>query len=232
MSLELEKEKVVQALCAHYAQDHLSTGELESRFERVYQSHDHATLLTVLEGLPAVGPLVAPPPALRHLTPQAGSAVPGRSAQGHGTALSRRERYAMADAKPPAKRYAAIFSQITKEGHWTPANRIQATACMGGVTLDLRDADIPTEGIEMEVNSWMGEMKIILPPGIGADVDCTAMMAEVSDKAQKGAPGAPRISVTGGAVMGTIIVMTKLPRSSAMESWRGRLKNWLGGGEK
>lgn len=201
MNLELAKERVVQELCAHYAQDHLSTGELESRFERVNQSNDHETLRTVLDGLPAVGPLVAPPPALRHLT---------------------------LDDRNPPQRYAAVFSQITKEGHWTPAPRIQATACLGGVTLDLRDADIPDGGIHMEVNSWMGEMKIILPPGIGADVDCTAMMAEVSDKAKKGAPGAPRVRVTGGAVMGNIVVVTKLPRSSGMESWRGRLKQWLG----
>ncbi|HET8772097.1 MAG TPA: LiaF domain-containing protein [Gemmatimonadaceae bacterium] len=208
MSLELEKERVVQALCAHYAQDHLSTGELESRFERVNASTDHDMLRTALEGLPTVGPLVAPPPALRHLASQPGASL---------------TRW---DDQP--QRYAAVFSQITKEGHWTPAPRIQATACLGGVTLDLRDADIPPEGIHMEVNSWLGEMKIILPPGVGADVDCTAVMAEVSDKAKQGAPGAPRVRVTGGAVMGNIVVMTKLPRSSGMESWRARLKQWFG----
>ena len=227
MNLELAKERVVQELCAHYAQDHLSTGELESRFERVNQSHDHETLLTVLDGLPAVGPLVAPPPALRHLTPQPGEVAHWDASGRDGRALSRRERQALDERNPP-QRYAAVFSQITKEGHWTPAPRIQATACLGGVTLDLRDADIPDEGIHMEVNSWMGEMKIILPPGVGADVDCTAVMAEVSDKAKKGAPGAPRVRVTGGAVMGNIVVVTKLPRSSGMESWRGRLKQWFG----
>ncbi len=228
MNLEFEKEQVVQQLCAHYAQDHLSTGELESRFERVYRSTDHATLLTVLDGLPAVGPLVAPPPALRHLTPRPGMAVGAWDGPQAGHAVA---PLGARSLEKPAKRYAAVFSQITKEGHWTPGSRIQATACMGGVKLDLRDADIPPEGIDMDLNCWMGEVKIILPPGIGADMDCSAMMAEVSDKAQRGAPGAPRIRVTGGAVMGSIVVVTKLPRSSAMESWRGRLRQWLGAGD-
>ena len=141
MNLELAKERVVQELCAHYAQDHLSTGELESRFERVNQSHDHETLLTVLDGLPAVGPLVAPPPALRHLTQQPGEVAHWDASGRDGRALSRRERQALDERNPP-QRYAAVFSQITKEGHWTPAPRIQATACLGGVTLDLRDAGV------------------------------------------------------------------------------------------
>ena len=82
MTLDFEKEQAVQALCAHYAQDHLSTGELETRFERVYKSTSRSQLDTVLEGLPALqraqvapAPLFGPkesahapqsPPALRN----------------------------------------------------------------------------------------------------------------------------------------------------------------------
>ena len=49
MTLELEREDVVQKLCAAYARDQLSTGELESRLERVYKSGDRTELLTVLK---------------------------------------------------------------------------------------------------------------------------------------------------------------------------------------
>ena len=102
MSLEIEREEVVQALCAHYAQDHLSTGELESRFERVYQSADRRQLRTVLEGLPAIGPLV-PPPAPFYSVANTASGLPADE-----------------------KRYVAIFSEVKKEGHWVPARRITA----------------------------------------------------------------------------------------------------------
>ena len=38
MSLELERERAVQALASHFAQDHLTTQELEVRFEQGYGS--------------------------------------------------------------------------------------------------------------------------------------------------------------------------------------------------
>lgn len=76
MSLELEREHVVQQLCAHYAQEHLSTGELEARFERVYKSRDMLALRTVLDGLPAVGAMTAPPRPLYEVARPASSHVP------------------------------------------------------------------------------------------------------------------------------------------------------------
>jgi hypothetical protein len=211
MTLDLEKEQVVQRLCAHYAQDHLSTGELESRFEAVYKAPDRAALLTVLEGLPAVGPLVAPPPQLYSVGP---------AAVGPGS-VGTSER---------PKRYLAMFSTVAKDGFWRPARRIEARAILGEVRLDLREAEIPFDGLDLDVEAFMGEVKIILPPGIGADVDCTAMMAEVSDKSQAGSYGAPVVRVHGGAVMGTIKVITKLPKKEGLENWRSRIKGWLGSG--
>lgn len=210
MSLDLEREQVVQRLCAHYAQDHLSTGELESRFEAVYKAPDRAALQTVLEGLPAVGPLVAPPPQLYSVSPASGGPASGAAEQ--------------------PKRYMAMFSTVAKDGFWRPARRIEARAILGGVRFDLRDAEIPFDGIDLEVEVFMGEATVILPPGIGAEVDCTAMMAEISDKSQAGSFGAPVVRVHGGAVMGTIKVVTKLPKKAQLENWRSRIKGWLGSG--
>lgn len=208
MSLELEKEEVVQTLCAHYAQDHLSTGELEARFDRVYKSADKTQLLTVLEGLPALNRLAPVPPPLYEV------GTPTRS----GLA-------------PDEKRYLALFSQVNKEGHWTPARRIAGRVIMGGLLLDLRDAVLPPEGIDIELDVIMGEAKVILPPGVRAEVDCTAIMGEVSDKARPALPGAPVIRVTGSSVMGSIVVVTKLPKPQKLEGWRAQLKGLLGVGD-
>ncbi|MFN0099112.1 MAG: hypothetical protein ACKVS7_10590 [Gemmatimonadaceae bacterium] len=205
MSLELEKEEVVQTLCAHYAQDHLSTGELEARFERVYQSADKRQLLTVLDGLPALNRMApAPPPLYEVGAPSRGGLAPDE------------------------KRYLALFSQVNKEGHWTPSRRIAGRAIMGGILLDLRDAVLPPEGIDIELDVIMGEGKVILPPGVRAEVDCTAIMAEVSDKGRPALPGAPVVRVTGSVVMGSIEVVTKLPKKQKLEGWRAQLKGLLG----
>lgn len=208
MSLELEKEEVVQTLCAHYAQDHLSTGELEARFERVYQSADKKQLLTVLDGLPALNRLAPVPPPLYEV----GAPTRGGLA-------------------PDEKRYLALFSQVNKEGHWTPARRIAGRAIMGGILLDLRDAVLPPEGLDVEFDVIMGEGKVILPPGVRAEVDCTAIMAEVSDKGRPALPGAPVVRVTGSVFMGSIEVVTKLPKKQKLEGWRAHLKGLLGAGD-
>lgn len=208
MSLELEREEVVQRLCTHYAHDHLSTGELEARFELAYQATDRSALRTVLVGLPALGPTVAPPAPLYDVAGPV--TIPGASDE---------------------KRYAAFLAEIVKEGQWLPAPRIKAKAILGTVKLDFREAAIPVEGIDIDVDALLGEVVILLPPGIGADVDCTAMLAEVKDKAKAGTPGAPRVRVRGGAVLGTISVTTKLPKPARMEGWRTQFKALLRGGD-
>ena len=216
MSLDLEREEVVQSLCAHYAQDHLTTGELEARFERVYRAPDRAALMTVLDGLPAIK---RPSPAapLGELRSSAAPALyePPRQVTG---------------LRDSEKRYLAMFSEVKKEGAWRAPTLAKVRAIMGGVVLDLREADIPPDGMEIDAECIMGEIKILLPLGVGAEVDCTAIMGEVVDRTQKGTPGLPVVRVHGAATMGTIRVETKLPKKAKLESWRDEVRGWLGGG--
>lgn len=207
MSLDFEREQVVQTLCAHYAQDHLTTGELERRFERVYAAKDPATLRTVLDGLPAISRSSHPAPAPVYQPP--------RSAPG---------------LRDSEKRYAAVFAEVRKEGVWRAPSLARVRAIFGTVVLDLREADIPPDGMVIDAETTLGEIKIILPLGVGCDVDCTAMLGEVKDRTQQGTPGLPFIRVRGGATLGTIKVETKLPRKERLEGWRESVRGWLGGG--
>lgn len=224
MSLEFEREDVVQKLCAAYARDQITTGQLEAKLESVYKSQDRTQLLTVLDGLPAIqiarlgevspatSPLSAPlyaPPARAVTT------------SGAGAGLAKGE-----------KRYAAIFSSIEKQGAWSPAPKIDARVVMGNILYDLREAAIPAQGIDLDVDVIMGEVKILLPPGLGADVDCSTFMGSVSDKSRPPLPGAPTVRVTGNTFMGSITVVTKVPRKEGESSFRNQLKSWLGSDEK
>jgi hypothetical protein len=208
--LEVDREHVVQSLCAHYAQDHLSTGELEARFERANRATTSVDLREVLAGLPALGPMVAPPSPLYQL----GDRLPMHTATG----LPAHE-----------KRYAAIFAEVKKEGAWAPAPLIRARAVFGSVIFDLREAVLPPEGLVIDVDVILGDCKVLLPPGIGADVDCSAVLSSVNDKAQRAQPGAPRVAVRGSGFMADITVQTKLPKKERMESWRKQLKAALFG---
>ncbi len=210
MSLELEKEHVVQQLCAHYAQDHLSTGELESRFERVYKSTSRDQLQTVLTGLPVLQRTnVAPTPLYQVApAPHGGGVLPSGE-----------------------KRYLAFFSEVKKEGAWTPTPLILVRVVFGSIVLDLREAELPLEGITIDADVMFGDCKVLLPPGVGADVDASAVMGSVNDKAQRALPGAPIIRLRGSTIFGEITVKTMLPKPARMESWRKQLKAFFGTGD-
>lgn len=245
MSLEFEREDAVQKLCAAYARDQITTGELEARLERVYKSADRGQLLTVLEGLPAIQ--IA---RLGDNSPNAMSAPnsfsPPRRASDSGFGLSATDS-GESDAAPMRsptsaysssrglaageKRYASMFSEIKKEGAWFPARKIDARCWFGSIVFDLREATIPPEGIDMDIDVFAGDVKVILPPGLRADVDCSSFMSSVVDKSKEGLPGAPIIRVTGGAMMGGITVVTKSPRREGEQTFRAQLKGWLGLGE-
>ena len=200
MSLELERERTVQSLCAHFAQDHLTTQELEQRLEEVYRAPSLAALQALMIGLPALPAMAAVPTPLPF--------------------------YTLAPSEPPQeKRYLALMAEVRRQGLWNVPARVKASAWMGAIRLDLREAQLPESGVDLEVSAVMGEVRIILPPGVRADVDGIAFMGEFSDRTASAALSlpAPSIRVRGSAVMGAVRVETRMPNEGAMAAWKRRL---------
>lgn len=201
MNLELERERAVQALASHFAQDHLTTQELELRFERVYRASTTAELQALLRGLPVLQPsltLYEPPPTY--------SVGPPTSS-------------------PTEKRYFAFMGEVRRKGTWIVPNRLHLFATMGAVRIDLREAQIPAGGVDIDATALMGEVRIILPPGLHADVDGFALMGEFTDRTAGAAStlDAPVIRVKGSAVMGAVRVETRLPGEGVLAAWKRRL---------
>ncbi|MDP1890741.1 MAG: DUF1707 domain-containing protein [Gemmatimonadaceae bacterium] len=200
MSLELERERAVQALCAHFAQDHLTTQELEMRFEEVYRASSLEELRRLMTGLPVLVPTTV-------TTPLPTFAI-------------------AASAGPPReKRYLALMGEVSRQGLWSVPGYLKVSAIMGTVRLDLREAEVPATGVDIDATAVMGEVRILLPPGLHADVDGFAFMGEFSDRTAGTAStlAAPSIRVRGSAVMGSVRVETRLPRESALKAWKRRL---------
>jgi hypothetical protein len=207
MSLDLEREYVVQQLCAAYAAERLSEKELETRFELVYAARDPAGVRAALSGLTPTAPGIHPTPTYRR--PSGAVAAPERE-----------------------KRYLALFSEIKKDGVWSAPPFARVRAIFGTVVIDLREADIPVDGMIIDAEATLGEVKIFLPLGVGCEVDCTSVLGEVKDKTQPGQEGLPFVRVRGGAVLGTILVQTKLPKKERMAEWRQAVRGWIGDSER
>jgi hypothetical protein len=205
MSIELDRERTVQALASHFAQDHLTMQELELRFEKVYRAASTAELQALLSGLPALAPAPTAPTAPESLP-----------------------LYSVAPAAtvPREKRYLAFMGEVRRKGNWVVPSRMHLFSAMGAISLDLRGAQIPAEGVEIDATALMGEVRIVLPPGLHAEVDGLAVMGEFSDRTAGAAStlDAPVVRVKGMAFMGAVRVETRLPNEGMMEAWKRRLR--------
>ena len=86
---------------------------------------------------------------------------------------------------------------------------------MGGVELDLREAEIDGEVIEIDAYAIMGGVEVIVPPGVAVDIDGFAFMGGI-EKRVDDAPrraGVPLVRIRGFALMGGITAITKKSRA-------------------
>jgi hypothetical protein len=197
--IELDRERVIQTLCAQFANDNLSTHELELRFEHAYKAETSAELSALVAGLPALPAEVA-------------SAVPLYGIAPRGV------------AEPAEKRHIAFMANVRKKGQWTPARLNKVMVVMGAVKFDLREAQVLSGVTHFEISVLMGEVEFIVPPGLRVECDGFALMGEFDDShgEELAPPGAPVIRVTGTVVMGAARIKTRLPGESALEAWRRR----------
>jgi hypothetical protein len=197
--IEVDRERVIQTLCAQFANDNLSTQELELRFEHAYKAQSSAELSALVAGLPAL------PADMVSASPLYAVAPTG-------------------SAEPDDKRHVAFMANVRKKGQWTPARSNKVLCIMGAAKFDLREAQILSGVTHFEINVLMGEVEFIVPPGLRVECDGFALMGEFDDShgEEVAPPGAPVIRVTGTVIMGAARIKTRLPGESSLEAWRRR----------
>ena len=189
--LEVARERAIQALCAHFAHDRLTTEQVDERLERAQKARSLAELDVLLADLPAL-----------HLERI------GEPARTHAVAPP---------AEPPeaSRRILAFMAEVKRTGVWAPPRELRASAIMGSVTLDLRDAKLSPGVTEIRVFALMGEVKIIVPPGVRVESTAMAILASVSDDIYEpagDARDAPIIRLTGSAIMAEVKTRLRMPR--------------------
>ena len=200
-SLELDRERAIQTLCAHYANDHLTTQELEARFELANKAASSVELQALFATLPLLPPTVTAP---------------------RGAGIAPMFNVAVMGEVQAERRILAVMSEIKKAGEWIPARRNVVRAVMGTVELDMREALFSPGETEIDITAIIAEVKIIVPPGLTVVCDGTAIMGEFKELHAMGEsdPGAPVLRIRGMAFMGSVSVKTRLPGESALAAWR------------
>jgi hypothetical protein len=180
-----ERERIVQDLGEHFAQDRLTLPEYERRVELAYRAGSADALRDLTRDLTPLAPVP--------MSQSAATAAPaGRTAATVGTRT---------------KNFLAFMSGVVRRGKWTVPARIRAFAWMGGIGLDLREAMLTAPVTDIYVFALMGGVEIIVPPNVRLESDGFAIMGGFEDQLREPAsndPNAPLIRVHGLAIMGGV----------------------------
>ena len=202
--LAAERERVVQTLATHVAQDQLTLTEFEQRLEQAYSLTSAEQLRSLVADLPAVSAIpathepVVPGPAL----------VPSSEV-------------------PPRGAIFAIMGGQERAGSWIVPRQLKVVAVMGGAELDLREARFGAGVSEIEVFVMMGGVSIIVPPGVRVESLGAAIVGGFELKAGDAtalSPANPVLRIGGLAIMGGVETETRLPGETAKEAKRRRRK--------
>jgi hypothetical protein len=179
VSLEREREKVIEQLSQHFAVDNLSLEELERRMELVYQASTIQSLRELTRDLPSAEPDKSPVPARRP------APVP-------------------AAFLPEEGRIVSVMAQTKRKGMWQPPRNLDLWCVMSETLLDMTEAQLAQGVTEIEIHALMAQVKIIVPPGVRVVCQPSAFMAEVADETSNPpavGSGAPVIRITGPVIM-------------------------------
>lgn len=213
-----ERDRVIEALCQHYARDNLEMEEFERRVDRAHKARTQEDLQALLADLPAVVDESAP------------ASPAAKPESGRTTILDTRDgKVARLDVQNPAAvreraTEVAIWSARVRKGSWSPAQTTRALAVMGGVELDFREAVLPPGDTHVHAISLMGSVEITVPPGVRVETDGFAVMGAFEEQTDDASPAddAPVIRITGFAFMGAVEVKCRYPGESPRQARRRR----------
>jgi Domain of unknown function (DUF1707)/Cell wall-active antibiotics response 4TMS YvqF len=182
-SLERERERAVELLSFHFAQDNLSLEELERRMERVYAARSLPALRELTQDLPSD---VDAAPAAR--------AVPVPAA-----------------FAPQRERIVAIMSETRRGGLAQLPRELDVRVLMADLKLDLTGTPIPSGVTDVRVRALMATVEVRVPRGVRVVVQPSAIMASVNDHEllyDDVRPDAPVIRITGRVIMTELKIVT------------------------
>ncbi|HEX4811335.1 MAG TPA: LiaF domain-containing protein, partial [Nonomuraea sp.] len=161
-----------------------------------YTATTHAELAMLVQDLPGAGAAPAPPAA-----PPAGP-------------VGRKRRW-----------FVGIMGDSKRRGKWRIDQELGAVAVMGDVLLDLREAEVRTDSVDITAVAVMGDVKIIVPDGVNVDLEGVAVMGDKKVNVLEAAPGmnVPVVRVRAYAVMGDVKVVgdsRAQPLKRGFAAWR------------
>ncbi|WP_194911345.1 DUF1707 SHOCT-like domain-containing protein [Catenulispora rubra] len=194
-----EREQVAERLREAAGEGRLGLDELEDRITAVYTAKTYAELEPITRDLPAgtgAGPSAAP-------------------------AARPRGRWRVG-GKPRRRKTFVLMGGSDNKGAWVVPKSYIAFAMMGGIELDLREAEFEDMEVTINASCVMGGIEITVPEGLNVQVHGFGFMGGYSGTPVGPVdPDAPTVHVRGFAFMGGVDVKRKAPRQPKNDELTG-----------
>jgi hypothetical protein len=177
---DADREQTVALLRDSAADGRLTLGELTERIEHAYGAR-----------------------TLGELEPLTVDLAPSRTGVGgvNVPAAARRSK--------PRTWFVAVMGGSSRGGRWRVGRRVNAVAVMGGVSIDLRNAELDEPEVVVTAVTVMGGIDICVPEGVEVEIEGFVLMGG-KDMRIRGVPrpGAPLVRVRAWGLMGGVDVHT------------------------
>ncbi|WP_168712552.1 DUF1707 domain-containing protein [Streptomyces sp. A0958] len=216
---DAERERIAEILREAVAEGRLEMEEFDQRLDRAYKARTHGELEPLVRDLPRAGSSSAP----AAVQPRSGSAA----------------RWPERIGRPATSGGAfAFWGGFRRRGNWTVGRVFTAFAMWGGGDIDLREANFEDREVVIRCFTIMGGIHVTVPPDLNVDVRGIGIMGGFGEQAKDDAvpaPDAPRVRITGFALMGGVGVEHKRSKAEKQrlreaECERGRLEKGDGRG--
>jgi Domain of unknown function (DUF1707) len=178
---DADRDDVAAILREAAGEGRLDLEELDERLSAVYAAKTYGDLEPIIRDLPQES----------HSAPRAPS----------------RDRFG---GTPTSTMGVAILGGFERKGGWVAPETFNAVAFCGGGVVDLREARFSGPQVTIRAYAVMGGVHIIVPEDAEVHVGGLGIMGGFDTRATgPGAPGAPRIVVTGVAFWGGVSVERK-----------------------
>lgn len=212
------RTRAIELLCRAQAHGDLSVEAFEARFALIQEAQTDAAIEAIVADLMDYGDEDAE---------TAGALAPYDSYEPTPT------RVLPVVDPDDALRLTAALRSNKRDGRWTVPPHIKCLVILGSLTLDFRHALFASDVVDIEISSFMGEVKILAPLEVEVQNECHGFISDITHKRNKRALHQDRdflIVVRGDLRLTDLTIKEKevLPPGAPPKGITGRLKAWWG----